>query len=114
MSLTVEDKQWFTSQLERTEERLAAVERAQERLAGEVVRVEGRLAGEIIRVDERLTARIEHVETALLTEFHKWASPLEMRMRTHSAVLRAMDLEIEAATDRIPKLDTGQSENDAA
>lgn len=34
---------------------------------------------------------LERVETALLTEFHKWASPAEARARTHAAVLRAID-----------------------
>ena len=52
-----------------------------------------------------LDARIEHVETTLLTEFHKWASPIEARLRTHSAALRAVDLEMEALTDRVQKLE---------
>src|ERR1700685_887441 len=34
--------------------------------------------------ETRLMAAIERVETSLLTEFHKWASPLEMRVRSHS------------------------------
>jgi hypothetical protein len=37
-------------------------------------------------------ARIEKVETALLTEFHKWASPVITRLRSHSDALRTMDL----------------------
>jgi hypothetical protein len=48
---------------------------------------------------------LERVETALLTEFHKWASPLEARMRTHTAALRAVDAEMEALTDRVQKLE---------
>ena len=36
--------------------------------------------------------QLERLETNLLTEFHKWASPLEARQLTHSAV-RALDLE---------------------
>lgn len=43
---------------------------------------------------------LERVETALLTEFNKWASPAEMRARTHAAALRAIDLEMESLTDR--------------
>ena len=43
--------------------------------------------------------RLELVETKLLTEFHKWASPQEARLRTHSAALRAVDLELEALSD---------------
>ncbi len=38
-------------------------------------------------------ADLERVETSLLTAFHKWASPMEMRMKTHREVLRTMDLE---------------------
>jgi len=32
-----------------------------------------------------ITAQLERVETALLTEFHKWASPLEMPVGSDSA-----------------------------
>jgi len=49
------------------------------------------LRAEIKAAEERTNARIEHVETTLLTEFHKGASPMEMRARTHAAVLRAID-----------------------
>ena len=56
--------------------------------------------------DKRLLAQIERVETALLTEFHKWASPVEMRVRSHSAALRAIDLEVEAVSDRVTKLES--------
>jgi hypothetical protein len=52
-----------------------------------------------------LRADIERVETSLLTEFHKWASPIEMRVRSHSATLRALDLEQEAISDRVTKLE---------
>ncbi len=47
-------------------------------------------------MEQRLNDRIEAVETRLLTEFHKWASPLEARVRSHTAALRALDLEVEA------------------
>jgi hypothetical protein len=42
---------------------------------------------------------------ALLTEFHKWASPAEARARTHTAAIRAIDLEMEALTERVQKLE---------
>jgi hypothetical protein len=38
-------------------------------------------------MEHRLDAKIERVETTLLTEFHKHASPNEARMRTRIAVL---------------------------
>jgi hypothetical protein len=54
---------------------------------------------------EEVEQKIEKVETNLLTEFHKWASPLEMRQRSHSAVLRALDMELESVIDRVKKLE---------
>ena len=48
-----------------------------------------------------ISAQLERVETALLTEFHKWSSPVEMRVRSHSAALRAIDLELESVSDRV-------------
>jgi hypothetical protein len=63
--LSDEDKQWITRQFEQFVELIAQSE-------------------------ERTMARIERVETSLLTEFHKWASPLEMRVRSHASTLRAL------------------------
>jgi hypothetical protein len=57
----------------------------------------------------RIDAKIERVETSLLTEFQKWASPTDARLRTHTATLRALDLEMEALTDRVQKLEGGAS-----
>jgi len=55
-----------------------------------------------------INEQLERGETKLLTEFHRWASPVEMRARTHSAVLRAMDVEIEYLQDRVKKLEGGE------
>jgi hypothetical protein len=38
--------------------------------------------------------QLKKVETTLLTEFHKWASPVEMRQRSHAAAIRALDAEV--------------------
>jgi hypothetical protein len=38
----------------------------------------------------QLEQRIERVETNLLTEFYKWASPVEARQRSHAAALHAL------------------------
>jgi hypothetical protein len=54
-----------------------------------------------------ISAQLERVETALLTEFHKWSSPVEMRVRSHSAALHAIDLELESVGDRVTKLESG-------
>ena len=52
-----------------------------------------------------ITEQLRNVETSLLTEFHKWASPSEARQRTHTAALRAIDLEMEALSERVGKLE---------
>ncbi len=49
--------------------------------------------------------RIEKLETTLLTEFHKWASPIDLRQRTHAAALRALDAEVESLSDRPKNLE---------
>jgi hypothetical protein len=41
-----------------------------------------------------ISERLEKVETTLPTEFHKWASPVELRQRSHAAALRALDTEV--------------------
>ena len=64
----------------------------------------------LIGMEERLKGyvneRCEQVETKLLTEFHKWASPAEARQRTISAALRAIDLEMESNKDLAKKLES--------
>ena len=66
----------------------------------------------LIEMEERIISyvneRSEQVETKLLTEFHKWASPAEARNRTISAALRAIDLEMESIDDRVKKLEGRQ------
>jgi hypothetical protein len=54
-----------------------------------------------------IDSRLEALETRLFSEFHKWASPVEMRQRSHSAAIRAMDMEVESLTDRVKKLEDG-------
>jgi len=57
-----------------------------------------------------ITDQLERVETRLVSEFHRWTSPVELRVRSHSAALRAMDVEMEAAQDRIKKLEGGEAQ----
>jgi hypothetical protein len=66
-----------------------------------------KLDGKFAELDGKFATKqdLERVETALLTEFHKWASPSEARARTHTATLRAIDLEMEALTERVQKLE---------
>lgn len=73
------------------------------------VRIVERLGGRLDAAEDRLKEFVRQsdhdLETKILTEFHKWASPLEMRIRTHSLAIRATDLEIEALGDRVEKLE---------
>jgi hypothetical protein len=71
--------------------------------------IAGEIAKQITASEERLGARIEKVETALLTEFHKWASPVVTRLRSHADGLRTLDLEIEALQGRVDKLERRSS-----
>jgi hypothetical protein len=54
---------------------------------------------------QRISQRLEKVETTLLTEFHKWASPVELRQKSHAAALRALDAEVESLADRLKNLE---------
>jgi len=52
-----------------------------------------------------ISQRLEKVETTLFTEFHKWASPVELRQKSHAAAIRALDTEVEALSDRLKNLE---------
>jgi len=82
--LTDEDKQWIIERLEK---------------------LEGRFGERLEKLEGHFEERLEKVETTLLTEFHKWASPLEMRQRTHAAAIRALDEEVESLSDRLKNLE---------
>lgn len=79
----------------------AAVEHLETRIGARIERLETRMEARIDASVEHMKARIERTETTLLTEFHKWASPTEMRLRSHSAALRALDIQQEAAGDAL-------------
>ena len=59
------------------------------------------------RIIEHVNEKTEKVETSLLTEFHKWASPNEARARSMRESLRAFDLELDAIKERVRKLESG-------
>ena len=52
-----------------------------------------------------IAEQLRTVETSLLTEFHKWASPVELRQKSHAAALRALDAEVESLSDRLKNLE---------
>jgi len=98
MKLDGEDKEWLGSLFSRLDGKIEAVDRKADAVAN-------RLEAKIDSLESRLDEKIERTETRLLIEFHKWASPLDQRMRAHKAQFRAIELELEALADRIAKLE---------
>ena len=41
-----------------------------------------------------IVEQLERVETKLFTAFHEWASPMDLRVKSHAAAIRALDLEL--------------------
>jgi hypothetical protein len=95
MALTDEDKAWLSTQL--------GTLRAE--FSERIEKTRAELSGLIEKTRTELSERNEKTETTLLTEFHKWASPMEARQRTHSAALKAIDAEMEYLSDRVTKLE---------
>ncbi len=93
MNLTDDDKKWFEALVARF-----ATKEDLERFA-----TKEDLAAKL----ERFATKedLERVETNLLTEFHKWASPTEARLRSYSANFHAIELELELLSHRIKKLE---------
>ncbi|GEM_PF-2297615 len=137
MSLTEADKAWIKTELSDIRTEVAGLRTEVAGLRTEVDGLRTEIAGVRIEVDglrtevaglrtevdglkveveglktglDGVKAEVERVETALLTEFHKWASPVEMRQRSHSAAIRALDIEVEALSDRVTKLENRQQQ----
>ena len=111
MNLTDDDKKWFEAlvapfatkvELARfaTKEDLArfATKEDLERFA-----TKEDLAAKLERYSTK--EDLERVETNLLTEFHKWASPTEARLRLQKDNLHTIELEMELLSHRIKKLE---------
>ena len=58
--------------------------------------------------EARMREHMRDIETALLTEFQKWASPNEVKQRRYSAELNEFDRRLEYLEDRIKKLEGRQ------
>ena len=101
MSRSMEDANQAITRQDLNEALDRAVQAAAATVQAEIKAVQA----EIRAAEGRTNARIEQVETSLMTEFHKWASPAEMRARSHAAALRAIDAEIEFPSDRVKKLE---------
>jgi DNA repair ATPase RecN len=120
MLLSDEDKKRLKSQLEPMATRLEQMANQLEPMATRLEQMANQLkpmATQFEQVANQLKpianqfeqmatrSQLEAVETRLLTEFHKWASPIEARQRTHAAALRAMDVEMEALSDKVKALE---------
>jgi hypothetical protein len=87
------------------EQRLMGMEQHLQGMEQRMLAMEQRLNTRIDEVKAYVDERCERVETTLLTEFHKWASPVEMRLRSHSSVLPTLDMDFEALSDRIKRIE---------
>src|ERR1035441_875377 len=93
MSRSMEDANQAITRQDLNEALARAVQAVAAAVQAEIKAVQA----EIRAAEGRTNARIEQVETSLMTEFHKWASPAEMCARSHAATLRAI-----RCRDRIP------------
>ena len=92
----------LTAKSEAMEGRLTAKSEALEgRLTAKAEAMEGRLTAKAEALEERVNARIEKAETNLLTAFHSWARPMEIRVRGVSGVAFGFDERLALAEERI-------------
>ena len=92
MQLTDEDRNWFTTLITTL-------------ISQSEARTTNQLTNQIHASEQRTALAIEASENRLLVEFHKWASPMEQRMRSHRELLRTLDLETERLDERVAKLE---------
>ena len=69
------------------------------------------VAEAIRAVEERLTERIHDTETKLLTAFHGWARPAEIRMRSTLAVTQGFDERLALLEERVSRMERGDRGN---
>ena len=120
--MTEEDKQWFSgliqslqTQIQGLDTKVQGIESRMARLESRMAKFETRMDGFDARMESfetRMLERIERTETRLLTAFHDWASPMEARVSSHSAALRAIDMQMEsnlkAIKARLDELERGR------
>jgi hypothetical protein len=67
-----------------------------------------RVTDQVTALRAEIKATGEHVETTLLTEFHKWASPVDAKLRTHRSWFTEVDAELQLLKARLDKLEGGE------
>jgi hypothetical protein len=70
--------------------------------------MEVRFDAKLSEMESRIDSKIEKVETALISEFWKWASPVEARARGSRDTLHALELEVDSLKERMRKLEGRQ------
>ena len=105
MNLTDDDKKWFEALVApfATKVELQRMEAKLERFATKEDLERFATKADLERYATK--ADLERVETNLLTEFHKWASPAESRLRLQKENLHTIELEMELLSHRIKKLE---------
>ena len=106
MTFTQEDQEWFVSTITSIVKTEFRVESA--RLDSRIDALDKKVSGSIDTLDEKLSERIERVETSLLTPFHKWSGPVDLRLQSHTLAIRALDLEAAAVKERLEALERGR------
>jgi hypothetical protein len=61
---------------------------------------------EIAASEQRQTEVMRDIETTVLREFHKWASPAEARQRGQRDTLHAIELDLESLAERVKALES--------
>jgi hypothetical protein len=91
-------RQYLDNNFARIDERFAAVH---ERF----VETEGRIDQKLAHLEERVNARIEKIETNLLTAFHGWARPMEIRVQGVATMVLGFEERLALAEQRISELE---------
>lgn len=89
-------------QLEHIEGLFKGIER---HLDGRLDEIEKRVADSEGRMRDEMKEGLQGLETKLLAEFHKWASPLAARVGTHRHWFYEVDAEMELLNHRLEKLE---------
>jgi hypothetical protein len=56
-------------------------------------------------LEERLLARIEETETKLLSAFHGWARPMEIRQRSTTSIVTGFDERLSLVEERVSQIE---------
>jgi len=91
MQLTDEDRNWFTTLITTL-------------ISQSEARTTNQLTNQIHASEQRTALAIEASENRLLVEFHKWASPLDTRVRAHGMAIGALEGEKSNYLDQAKKL----------